>query len=359
MSANNTPIRVLLVGPSMRPIGGQAVQLQRLLTRLNQGGKINTGFVPTNPELTGLLGSLQRVKYVRTFVTSVAFWIQLVRTIPKFEVVHVFSASYWSFVISAVPPLLIGRIFGKRVILNYRSGEAEDHLARWRWLAPRLMCLAHAIVVPSDYLVGVLAKFGLSAQPIPNFVEVEKIPYRERTEFRPVFLSNRSLQPLYNVQCIVRAFRIIQDKYPDARLIIAGDGPERQKIEQLVQSLALDNVEFRGDLDQEAMWKTYDEADIYLNSPNIDNMPGSVLEAFAAGVPVVSTDSGGIPFIVSNGETGVLSAANDEAALALNAIGILGNFDLGVRLSRQARREISERYTWHAVEDRWVGLYRL
>ena len=359
MPANTGPIRVLLVGPGMRPIGGQAVQLQRLMNRLNQSGKVSADFVPTNPELTGLPGSMQRVKYVRTFVTSVAFWIQLLRTIPKFEVVHVFSASYWSFIISAAPPLLIGRIFGKRVILNYRSGEAEDHLARWRWLAPRLMRLAHTIVVPSDYLVGVFAKFGLTAQPIPNFVEVEKIPFRERTQFRPIFLSNRSLQPLYNVPCIVRAFRIIQDKYPDARLIIAGDGPERHKIEILVKSLALDNVEFRGDLDQETMWKTYDEADIYLNSPNIDNMPGSVLEAFAAGIPVVSTDSGGIPFIVSNGETGVLSAANDHAELALNAIGILHNIEFGIRISRQARRELCGRYTWNVVEHRWLRLYRL
>lgn len=341
----------------MRPIGGQAVQLQRLLTRLNQSGKVAAGFVPTNPELSGLSGSMQRVKYVRTVVTSVAFWIQLLQTIPKFEVVHVFSASYWSFIISAVPPLLLGRIFGKRVILNYRSGEAEDHLSRWRWLAPRLMRLAHTIVVPSDYLVGVFAKFGLEAQPILNFVEVDKIPYRERTQFRPVFLSNRSLQPLYNVPCIVRAFRIIQDEYPDATLIIAGDGPERTKIEQLVNSLALRNVEFRGNLDQETMWKTYEEADIYLNSPNIDNMPGSVLEAFAAGTPVVSTDSGGIPFIVTNRETGLLSAANDDTALAKHAISILGNFELGIRLARQARREITERYTWNAVESRWLAIY--
>jgi glycosyltransferase involved in cell wall biosynthesis len=341
----------------MRPIGGQAVQLQRLLTRLNQTGKVSAGFVPTNPELTGLPGTMQRIKYVRTFVNSVAFWIQLLRTIPKFEVVHVFSASYWSFIISAVPPLLIGRIFGKRVILNYRSGEAEDHLARWRWLAPRLMRLAHAIVVPSDYLVGVFAKFGLTAQPILNFVDVDKIPYRERTRFRPVFLSNRSLQPLYNVPCIVRAFHIVQRKYPDARLIIAGDGPERPKIQQLVTSLALRNVEFRGSLGQEAMWRTYDDADIYLNSPNIDNMPGSVLEAFAAGVPVVSTDPGGIPFIVNNGETGLLCAADDDTALANHAISILEDFDLGARLSQRARRELVERYTWTAVEAEWLSVY--
>ena len=357
MPANSAPLRVLLVGPGMRPIGGQAVQLQRLLTRLNQTGKVAADFVATNPQLSGLSGSLQRVKYVRTLVTSAAFWFRLIRAIPCHDVVHVFSAAYWSFIISAVPPILIGRMFGKRVLLNYRSGEAEDHLTRWRWLAPRLMRLAHTIVVPSDYLVGVFGKFGLQAHPILNFVDIEKIPFRRRTQFRPVFLSNRSLQPLYNVPCIVRAFQIIQGTYSDARLIIAGDGPERPVIEQLVKRLALRNVEFRGNLDQDAMWRAYDEADIYLNSPNIDNMPGSVLEAFAAGLPVVSTNSGGIPFIVRNGETGLLSAANDEAALAANAIRILDTTDLGARLSGRARQEISERYTWVAVESNWLGVY--
>src|SRR5690606_30462563 len=127
----------------------------------------------------------------------------LLRTIRHVDVVHAFSASYWSFLLAPVPAMLVGRLFGRTVVLNYRSGEADDHLAHWRTAVP-LMRLAHAIVVPSGYLVDVFARHGLRAQAIVSFVETDHLLYRPRAELAPRFFSTRNLEPLYNVACTVR-----------------------------------------------------------------------------------------------------------------------------------------------------------
>ena len=351
-------IRVLLVGPSMDILGGQAVQLQRLLSQLRKSEGVEVGFLPVNPRLPGPLAALQRVKYVRTVVTSIAYVAGLLRTVPRYDVVHAFSASYWSFILAPFPAMVAGRMFGRRVVLNYRSGEAQDHLTRWRRSAVPAMRLADAIVVPSDYLVDVMAPFGLVARSIPNFVEIEDIVFRQRDTLAPVFLSNRNLQPLYNVSCTLRAFARIQAEVPNARLIVAGFGPEMDRLTGLARELGLRDVEFRGKVPPESMPAHYDEADIYLNSPNIDNMPNSVIEAFAAGLPVVTTSAGGIPYIVTHERTGLMVNPDDDAALASQALRLLREPGLAARLTRTAREECLTRYVWPAVEPRWTRLYR-
>ncbi|MFW6202486.1 MAG: glycosyltransferase family 4 protein, partial [Gemmatimonadota bacterium] len=270
---------------------------------------------------------------------------------------HVFSASYLSFVLAPTPAILIGRLFGKRVVLNYRSGQADDHLRRWRTAVPTIR-LATRVVVPSGYLADVFVRYGIAARVVSNFVQPERFPFRVRERFRPIFLANRNFEAHYNVACILRAFRRIQRRYPEARLLLAGDGPERADLERLRSNLGLRDVRFLGPVAPERMPALYGEADIYLNAPNIDNMPVSVLEAYAAGLPVVTTDAGGIPYIVRDGETGLLVPRDDDRALADAAIRVIEDPDLGRRLVRNAHRECQAKYVWSAVRDEWRSLYR-
>jgi L-malate glycosyltransferase len=339
-------------------VGGQAVQAQRLRGRLALMGQLQVSFLPIDPRLPRPLQFLQRVKYVRTAVNSLAYWLALLCRVPGTDVVHAFSASYWSFLLAPVPAMLAGRLFRKKVILNYRSGEANDHLTRWRTAVP-LMRLANAIVVPSAYLVSVFARHGLTARSVPNFVELEHLPYRQRHELRPVFLSNRAFEPHYNVSCVLRAFGRIQSRMPQAQLIVAGDGWLRPRLQDEARELGLRNVSFRGALTSDRMAKLYDEADVYLNAPNIDNMPSSILEAATCGLPIVTSDAGGIPYIVRDGATALLTACDDDAALAAAATRLFEEPGLASRLAAAARGEVLDRYTWQAVETRWMETYRL
>lgn len=350
-------VRVCIVAPSPRLIGGQSLAAERLRRRLAADPDLEVSFVPHDPRLPGPLRHLQRIKYVRTAGTSIAYLLSLLRALPAHDVVHVFSAAYWSFLLAPAPAILIARALGKRVIANYRSGEAGDHLARWSRTAIPVLRRADAIVVPSPFLVDVFSRFGLEARSIPNFVELEKIPYRVRRHPSPHFLSNRNFAPLYNVGCVLRAFRIIQDAMPDARLTIAGDGDERASLHRLVQMLELRNVTFLGQLGHAEMLALYGDVDVYLNAPNIDNMPNSVIESFAAGVPVVSTRAGGIPYIVTHDVTGLLVGLDDHAALAAQALRLFSEDGLALRLATAARREALEKYSWEAAHAGWRQVY--
>ncbi len=353
---SQAPLRVCIVAPSTDILGGQAVQAQRLLERLREIEGITADFLPVNPRLPGVFGRLQKIKYVRTLLTEIVYLANLARRLRDYDVVHIFSASYFSFVLAPTPALVFAKLYGKGSILNYRSGEADDHLRRWRTAVPTAR-LADERIVPSGYLVDVFADHGLSARSIFNIVDLDRFRFRERRPLRPVFLANRNFEPLYNVACVVRAFALIQQRFPDASLRLAGDGSQRASLEQLVETLNVQNVRFTGRVPPERMHELYDAADIYLNASNIDNMPASIIESFAAGVPVISTRAGGIPYIVTHGETGLLVDLDDHEALAASAIRLLENPDLASRLASRAHAECTEKYNWPAVREEWLGVY--
>ncbi len=349
-------LRVLIVAPSLEILGGQAVQAARLVSHLKEEPWLEVSLLPINPRLPFGLSKLQKIKYIRTFVTSLLYGISLITRVDKYDLIHVFSASYFSFVLAPTPALLVARLYGKKTVLNYRSGEAEDHLTRWRRSALRTIRLADQVVVPSGYLVDVFASFGLHARSISNFLESGRFFFRRRSPLRPLFLSNRNFEPLYNVGCILRAFALIQKRYPEARLTLAGDGSQRTNLEKLASELGLREVLFLGRVDPTRMPALYDANHIYLNSPNIDNMPGSIIEAFTAGLPVVTTNAGGIPYIVTDGETGLIVQRGDHEGMAACAIRLLEDEAWAVKIAEKAREE-SRKYTWGSVRNEWLNLY--
>lgn len=356
-AVSSKPIKVLIVAPSLDILGGQAVQAARLLEQFSVEPDLKASFLAVNPRLPGLFRSLQKIKYVRTVVTSIKYLVDLLLNARRYDVIHIFSASYFSFVLAPTPAVLVSKLYGKKTILNYRSGEAEDHLQRWNRTALPTIRLFDRIITPSGYLVDVFSKFGFEARSIFNFVDTSRFRFRERKPLRPVFLSNRNLESLYNVACTLRAFAIVQEKFPEARLTVAGDGKQRRELEKLASELNLRNVEFIGRVPQEQMPELYDAADIYLNTPNIDNMPNSIIEAYAAGLPVVTTNAGGIPYIVRHEETGLMVQCEDYESLAACAIRLLEDGDLAQALIAKARAECAK-YSWPSVREEWLKAYR-
>lgn len=350
-------IRVLIAAPSLDILGGQSRQAIRLREGLSSEPSLQVGFIPHNPRLPSPLGWLQQIKYVRTVITTLYYCLSLLVTVPRYDIVHIFSASYYSYLFCAAPAILIAKLFGKRSILNYRSGEAEDHLQNWRLTARPIMRLADVIVVPSGYLVDLFARFNLPATAIYNLVELDRFSYRERRPLKPVFLTSRLLEPLYNVGCVLRAFALIQKEYPEAELTVAADGWMRPELEQLAADLKLKATRFIGRVPFDQMPEMYDAADIYLTATNLDNMPASITECMACGVPVVTTDAGGIPYIVKHEESCLMIPKDDHVAMAEAAIRLLRDNDLAVRLTQRARAD-SAKFTWNAVRAEWIKLYQ-
>lgn len=348
-------IRVLIAAPSLAFYGGQALLAARLIEQLNEEPLLSVAFQPHDPRLPRGCGWLQKIKYVRTIVTTLFYTVMLLCRAWRYDIIHVFSASYYSYLLSAVPALVVGKVYGKRTILHYHSGEADDHLAHWRTAAPT-MRWADRIIAPSGYLIDVFTRFGLQAEAIVNTIALDRFRYRERRPLRPRFLSARLLEPLYNVACALRAFARIQQRYPEARLTIAADGSERDNLERLARNLKLRHTEFIGKVEYACMPDLLDAADIYLNANDLDNMPSSLIECMAAGVNIVTTNAGGIPYIITHEVTGLLVECNDHEAMARSAIRLLEDQGFASAITRRARAEC-EKYKWSAVRSQWLTLY--
>jgi L-malate glycosyltransferase len=349
-------VQVAVVAPSLSILGGQAVQADQLLRAWRGSPEVDAWLVPINPLPPRGLRFATKVKYLRTIVTELTYVPRLAAEIARADVVHVFSASYYSFLLAPLPAMLVGRALGRPVVLNYHSGEAPDHLSRSA-IARAALARADRIVVPSPFLARVFRQFGLDASVVPNTIDLDRFAFRERDPLRPRILSTRNLDYPYNVACTLRAFRLIQDRRPDATLTLVGGGKEEPQLRQLASDLSLENVTFVGRVDPSAVAAYYAEHDIYLQSPDIDNMPLSVLEAFASGLPVVSTDTGGIPAILRDGEHGLLAPRDNHERLAAQVLRLLADPSLARRLARAAHTTCGA-YAWPAVAPQWLHVYR-
>jgi glycosyltransferase involved in cell wall biosynthesis len=149
----------------------------------------------------------------------------------------------------------------------------------------------------------------------------------------------------------------VQKQFPEGRLDLVGKGPSENEIRALVRELNLARVRFLGVASREEIGTLYDQADIFINASWVDNMPVSILEAFACGTPVVSTAAESIPYLVEHERTGLLSEVGDAQALAQNVIRLLRGPELAARLASNGHDE-SQAYRWPAVRRQWRDLYR-
>jgi L-malate glycosyltransferase len=352
-------LRVAVVVASLRILGGQAVQADRMLKGWRDDPEIEAWIVPVNPVPAKPFDRLLQVKYVRTVITQLCYWPLLVRELRRADLVHVFSASYSSFFLAPLPAIVVSRVLGKPVLLNYHSGEAPDHLRRSRLARAVLRRHVDLNVVPSVFLRDVFATFGIPAEIVANTVDVGEFAYRRRDLTRRplMLLSTRNFEAHYNVQCTLRAFAMVQARYPDTCLTLVGSGSQEAALRALATELSLRNVTFAGRVAPENVARYYADADIYLQTPSIDNMPLSVLEAFASGLPVVSTGVGGVPTLLTDGIHGLLAPDNDAQGIAQRVLILIEHPLRAQRLAATAHATCAQ-YEWDVVRDAWLAAYR-
>jgi len=349
-------LKVVIVAPSLRYVGGQAVQAD-LLTRLWQNDpEVEVTCLAVDPPLPRMLAWVESVPGLRTILREPIYFLHLWRGLKEIDVVHIFSASYWSFLLAPAPAWFFAKLRRKKSIVNYRSGEARDHLRRFR-SAKFVLSRVDEIVTPSGYLVEVFREFVLNAIVVPNLVYLSQFHYRERRPLRPHLVCTRGFFEYYSVDVVVAAFAEVKKEYTEARLDLVGGGPLEAAICQQVADSNLSGVNFVGVATRQGIGKYYDQADIFINASWLDNMPVSIIEAFRAGTPVVSTSPESMPYLVDHERTGLLSRVGDSKALAANVIRLLRDSTLATKLAKNAYEE-SQKYTWEVVRERWLKVYR-
>jgi glycosyltransferase involved in cell wall biosynthesis len=348
-------LRVAIVAASLQRPSGQAVQADRLLRGWRDDPDVEAWLVPIDPRLPSWTRGVMRVKQARRAVTAGAYMSALVRSLVRADVIHVFGAAHGAFLASPAPAILAARILAVPVVLHYHNGEAEDHLQRCP-LAGAVIRVADSVVVPSRYLVNVFARFSLRATPIDNIVDLQRFRFSLHVPSRARILSVRHHHDLYNVGCTLRAFQLIQRRRPDATLTVAGDGPQHANLCALATELGLRNVSFLGIVDHCRMPRLFATHDLYVQTPDVDNAPNSVIEAFASGVPVVSTSAGGVPLLLTDHEHGLLAPINDHTTVAEHVLNLLHDPAKAAGLARAAHETCSA-YTWPRARAQWLRVY--
>ncbi len=354
-SITTPPIRVAIVAASHRYIGGHSVQAELLTRYWKDDAAVQAQYLPIDPEFPSWLSWIERLPYLRTLARMPLYWARLWRGLAQADIAHIFSASYWSFLLAPAPAWLIARLRGTKVLIHYHSGEAEDHLRSWR-TARFILKRVDRLVVPSGYLVGVFEKFGLKASVVPNIVDFSQIRYRPRQPLQPLLICTRGFEPYYSVDLVVKAFAKVKEASHQAHLLLVGRGTLEPEIRALVGHLKLADVEFTGPISRDKIGQVYDRADIFINTSWLDNMPVSILEAFASGTPVVSTAPEGIRYIVEHERTGLLCEPGDWKGLGENVLRLLHEPGLANTLAQNAFEE-SQRYRWEAVRNQWFEVY--
>lgn len=350
-------LRLALVGPMPPPHGGMAMQT-RQLSELFAAEGMTVRLVAVNPPYRPTW--IRHWRGVRAFFRLLPYLRTLWKVAGEAQVLHVMANSWWSWHLFAAPAIWIGQLRGTPVLVNFRGGEAAAFLERELfWVGPSLR-RASLIVVPSAYLREVFARFGIEAEIIPNCVDTQTFrprPAHAGASGGPHLLVARHLEPIYDVATAIRAFCRLKEHFSQAELTVAGTGKESQPLRNLTTELGISaQVHFTGSVDRPRMVELYRQTDLLLNPSLEDNAPNSLLEAMATGVPVVSTDAGGIPLLIAHEENGLMVRKGDAEAMAQAAMRVLRDGSLRARLVN-AGLETARRHAWPQIRRHWLDAY--
>lgn len=330
--------KVLLIANYKPGTGGISGQVEKLHAYLDKEGVVN--------EVFSTKGSL-------AYRIQVPF--KLLKVANDYDVLHVHTCSHWGF-ITTVLGVWAGRRLKKKVVVTYHGGGAEQFFSRHPRLVKKYLCQTDANIVLSGFLGNVFDKFQIPYTVIPNIVELEEGRFCPRATIEPKFISIRTLSPLYNIECIIKAFKVVKKACPSARLTIVGDGPSRDSLEQFVRSESIQDVTFVGRVDNARIYEYLNQSDIMLSAPRIDNMPVSVLEGFNAGLLVISSNVGGVPYMIEDEVNGLLFESNNYMALAEKMMWALSHQDESHNMIDNAKEAV-KLYSWERVREKIFELY--
>lgn len=349
---------VMLIGPLPPPSGGMANQCEQLRDLLHKEG-VRVNFVQTNAPYRPAWVSL--MPSVRAVFRFIPYLLRVWATLGGSHVAHLFANSGKAWYLFCLPVLVFAKLRGVPCIVNYRGGEADIFFRSAPAWVGRSLALASTIVAPSAYLAGVFRALGFTVRIIPNIINLERFsPSERKPGGKNVHLIvTRNLEPIYDIPTALRTLAKVIERHPDARLTIAGSGQEEARLKELATNLGIaDAVDFAGRIPNQEIPSLYASADVVLNPSTVDNMPISILESFASGVPVVSTNAGGIPFIAKDGENALLVTVGDADAMAAAVLTVLDNKELAAKF-RANGLIAAQAYTWSAIRELWLDTYRL
>ena len=257
-------------------------------------------------------------------------------------------------------PVLVHTVHGR--YLHYPVGAASRAKIAVRHTFERALAVAHRkIVTVSDAIQNyVRSEVGIAPSrlmTIHNGVPEAQLPRRAMRKLREAsFVTVGRLHAIKNYEMLLRAFASAFRTYPECRLKIAGDGPERQRLENLARELGLEaGVSFLGF--QNDVRGLLGESHVFILSSRYEGISIALLEAMRAGLPAIATRVGGMAEVVQDGKTGILVGNEDEAGMARAMIRLIESPDQCTRMGEQGYAHMMQDFSIRACADRYFALY--
>lgn len=252
------------------------------------------------------------------------------------------------------------RLARKPFILTLHGGGLPAFARRWPRRVRSILRGASIVTVPSEYLRQQMRPYRSDLELVPNALDLNTYDFKLRTRPKPILIWVRAFHQIYNPSMAARVVALLARDLPGVHLTMIGPDKGDRSLEAVRREASrlgvADRVLIRGKVPKSAVGDHVGSGDIFLNTTNIDNSPVSVLEAMACGLCVVSTDVGGIPNLLTDGEDALLVPPNDPEAMAGAIRRVLSESGLAERLSRNGRRRVEE-FDWSLILPKWEALF--
>ncbi|MFD2834259.1 glycosyltransferase family 4 protein [Gramella sp. AN32] len=296
--------------------------------------------------------SSQKNKILRIFeMLSTIF--QYRKTARKILIDTYSTTNFWY----AVSCGQLSRMLGLPYVFIFHGGNLPERFEKTSFLIKRIFSNSELNIVPSLYLFNQLSKFKLGTlKVIPNSIDLDQYKFKKREMFKPNLLWVRSFSEVYNPKLAVEVLGKMLKFYPDSRLCMVG-AEKDGSLENLRTYCEENNlpVVFKGHLSKSHWIDLSEEYDIFINTSRIDNTPVSVLEAMALGMVIVTTNVGGIPYILKHNKNAILVNSDDALEMAEAIEYLLENQEVTNKIAHKARLE-AEKYDWENVKAEWMKL---
>ncbi|MCI0696570.1 glycosyltransferase family 4 protein [candidate division KSB1 bacterium] len=252
------------------------------------------------------------------------------------------------------------KLLNKPVILTLRGGKLPEFATRWPGRVRRLLQAATVVTTPSSYLFDKMKPYRADLQILPNALDLNRYHFRWRSKPRPRLIWLRAFHNVYNPSLAPRVLSLLTGTFSDIELTMVGpdkgDGSLKCTKQAATDLNVIDRLVLPGCISKVKVPIWLNTADIFLNTTNADNAPVSVIEAMACGLCVVSTNVGGIPYLLTHERDALLVSPNDPEAMASAVRRILTEPGLAEQLSRNARKKV-EQFDWSVILPQWEAMF--
>lgn len=272
-------------------------------------------------------------------------------------VIEVFSgqAFIWAEIVA-----FFFRQLRKPFILTLYGGNLPPFAKKHPTRVKKLFSSANGVFSPTEYTRQLMLPYDPSIKVLHYGVDLSLFQFLLRDQAKPRLISIRAFHQVYNLKIAPIVLSLLVAKFPDIKLTMTGsnkhDGTLEQVISMAKEHNVSDHLDILGFLDRDLVPNTLNQSDILLNTTNIDNTPVSVIEAMACGLCIVSTNVGGIPYLLENEVDALLVPPNDPMAMSKAVERILVEPGLAGRLSANARKK-AEKFSWSVVLPQWEEVF--